>query len=93
MQESSTEEDEAEATILEGFSNEPNGNKNADLSQEEEKEEVKKIEIVYEADAIAEYDLGMSKMNNTHGEKDYRSAYVHLARAANKGNSHLVINS
>ena len=44
-----------------------------------------KNEIAYEADAIAEYDLGMSKMNNSHGEKDYRSAYAHLTKAANKG--------
>ena len=35
----------------------------------------------------ANYALGMSKMNSTQGEKDYRSAYAHLAKAAAKGHT------
>ncbi len=29
--------------------------------------------------------MGMSKMNNTHGEKDYRAAYYYLGKAASRG--------
>ena len=33
------------------------------------------------------YELGISKINNTHGEKDFRGAYFYFAKAALKGHS------
>jgi len=38
-----------------------------------------------DAESVADYDFGMSKMNNTHGDKDYRVAYYYLSKAAAKG--------
>lgn len=41
--------------------------------------------IVYDEETIKDYELGMSKINSTHGEKDFRGAYFHLNKAANRG--------
>lgn len=44
-----------------------------------------KTEIFYDQEVINEYELGMSKINSTHGEKDFRQGYLHLAKSAGRG--------
>lgn len=46
-----------------------------------------KLEEIVDPEAESDYDLGMSKMNNTHGEKDYRAAYYYLSKAASRGHT------
>ena len=38
-----------------------------------------------DAEAHRDYEMGMSKMNNTQGDKDYRAAYYYLSKSAAKG--------
>jgi TPR repeat protein len=42
-------------------------------------------EINYDPEVENDYETGISKMNNTQGEKDYRAAYYYLNKAAAKG--------
>jgi len=62
------------------------------VQPEEPQQQQQKVEtnhlknlIFYDEDVISDYDQGMSKINATHGEKDYKAAYHHLARAAARG--------
>lgn len=41
--------------------------------------------VVYDDEVLLDYQLGMLQINNTHGEKDYRVAYLHLNKAASMG--------
>ena len=45
------------------------------------------VEETYEPDVVNNYELGMSKMNESYGEKDYRNAFIYLSKAAAKGHS------
>lgn len=46
--------------------------------------EVKQEELV-DQEAVNDYTIGMSKMNQTNGENDYRAAYFYLGKAAARG--------
>lgn len=63
------------------------------LAEEKVEEEVnsnknpenKLPEEVYEPEIENDYATGMSKINNTHGQKDYRAGYYYLGKAASRG--------
>lgn len=81
-----------EPSIVSKFSNEfkdsPSKESTPDSNNNQNHEELiskSNIEITYESEVIADYELGMASINNTHGEKDYRNAYIHLSKAANRG--------
>ena len=42
-------------------------------------------EEVYEPEIENDYATGMSKINNTHGQKDHRAGYYYLGKAASRG--------
>jgi SEL1 protein len=46
-----------------------------------------KEEEVYDAEIENDYTIGMSKLNTTREEKEYRAAYFYLNRAASKGHT------
>ncbi len=54
-------------------------------SKQLSEKETLKPSIVYDEEVLSNYEQGMSKINTTHGEKDYKSAYSYLSRAAAKG--------
>lgn len=49
------------------------------------KEEALIHKTEYDQETISDYELGMSKINNTHGEKDFKGAYYYLSKASTKG--------
>lgn len=51
----------------------------------EKKDESELYKDEYDTEIISDYELGMSKMNNTHGDKDFKAAYYYLTKASNKG--------
>ena len=60
------------------------------IENQQHEDEVKKeskisSEIVYDKEVVADYEMGMSKMNSTQGDKDFRGAYFYLNKAAEKG--------
>ena len=68
------------------LNNEINSQAESPITTSNQNEEIlAKIDAYKDAEAQDEYEFGISKMNNTQGDKDYRSAYYYIGKAAAKG--------
>ena len=78
--------EKSEEKIISSFNNEKLNQNKENVEKNSDNEEIKtKNKIEYHPEAIAAYELGMSKINNSHGAKDYKSAYQNFHKAANLG--------